>query len=125
MMVCFKRYIPLLLHISNETHHCKKLLQHELVFRLILKNIQTEESINNMSSNTKFCPVLRPSFNEFIHFNTYIKSIENILREYGIVKVQFPYNISMHMWLKMYKSFHNSNVSHVLKIIKSHEKSKK
>ena len=47
------------------------------------------KNICNMSSNSiEFCPVLRPTYHEFQYFTKYIKSIEPIVHEHGIVKVE-------------------------------------
>lgn len=35
----------------------------------------------------EYCPVLRPTYEEFIHIKDYIKSIEHIVVKHGICKV--------------------------------------
>eukprot|EP01084_Bolivina_argentea_P023161 43148_1 len=39
---------------------------------------------------TEYCPVLRPTFEEFIHPKEYIKSIESIVFKHGICKIIPP-----------------------------------
>ena len=41
----------------------------------------------------EYCPVLKPTFEEFIHVKQYIKSIEHIVSKYGIVKVRTINNL--------------------------------
>lgn len=36
----------------------------------------------------EYCPVLRPTFEEFVHTKQYIKSIEHIVTKHGICKVR-------------------------------------
>ena len=38
----------------------------------------------------EYCPVLKPSFEDFIDFKRYIKSIEDIIFKHGMVKILPP-----------------------------------